>query len=111
MWEQLLSAENLGRALRHVRANGGAPGVDGMTTEELVPWLREYWAQVRQALRAGLSFLMSCPADGCEGRGLLTWASQCSSGRPDRMLSRLTLRIRFIGDPRRNVSADGVTSW
>jgi group II intron reverse transcriptase/maturase len=53
LWERLLSPENLGRALRRVRANAGAPGVDGMTTEELVPWLREYWAQVRQALDAG----------------------------------------------------------
>ena len=53
LWEQMLSPENLGRALRRVRANAGAPGVDGMTTEELVPWLREHWASVRQALDAG----------------------------------------------------------
>ena len=53
MRERMLSAENLGRALRRVRADAGAPGVDGMTTEELVPWLREHWAAVRQALDAG----------------------------------------------------------
>ena len=54
MWERLLSPENLGRALRRVRVNAGVPGVDGMTTEELVPWLREHWASARQTLDAGM---------------------------------------------------------
>ncbi|MDQ3904295.1 MAG: group II intron reverse transcriptase/maturase [Actinomycetota bacterium] len=49
----MLSPENLGRALRRVRANRGAPGVDGMTTEELIPWLREHWVGVREDLDAG----------------------------------------------------------
>ena len=54
MWERLLSPRNRGRALRRVRASAGAPGVDGMTTEELVPWLREHSASVRQTLDAGM---------------------------------------------------------
>jgi RNA-directed DNA polymerase len=33
LWEQMLAPENLSRALRRVRANRGAPGVDGMTTD------------------------------------------------------------------------------
>jgi RNA-directed DNA polymerase len=51
--EQVLSPENPGRAPWRVRASGGAPGADGMTAEELVPWLREHGAPVRQALDAG----------------------------------------------------------
>jgi RNA-directed DNA polymerase len=53
LWEQLLSPQNLGRALRRVEANRGAPGVDGMTTGQLRPWLAEHWTAVRQALDAG----------------------------------------------------------
>jgi RNA-directed DNA polymerase len=53
LWEQMLSPANLSRALRRVEANRGAPGVDGMTTEELRLWLREHWVEVREALDAG----------------------------------------------------------
>jgi group II intron reverse transcriptase/maturase len=53
VWERMLSPGNLHGALRRVEANRGAPGVDGMTTEELRPWLREHWAGVREALDAG----------------------------------------------------------
>jgi RNA-directed DNA polymerase len=53
VWEQMLSPQNLSRALRRVEANRGAPGVDGMTTGQLRPWLHEHWGQVRRALDAG----------------------------------------------------------
>ena len=53
LWERMLAPENLSRALRRVKANRGAPGVDGMTTEDLGPWLRQHWASIREALDAG----------------------------------------------------------
>jgi len=53
LWEQLWSRGNLAEALRRVEQNAGAPGIDGMSTEELRPWLKDHWPQVRSALDAG----------------------------------------------------------
>ncbi|MCA1701616.1 MAG: group II intron reverse transcriptase/maturase, partial [Actinobacteria bacterium] len=53
MWEQLLSRENLVEALRRVEQNAGAPGIDGMSTKELRPWLKDHWPRIRSALEAG----------------------------------------------------------
>ena len=39
LWEQFLSRGNLAEALRRVEQNAGAPGIDGMSTKELRPWL------------------------------------------------------------------------
>jgi RNA-directed DNA polymerase len=40
-------------AYERVRSNGGAGGVDGMTVEELMPYLGEHWARIRQELLDG----------------------------------------------------------
>jgi len=53
LWEEVLSRENLGRALRRVEQNAGAAGIDGMSTEELRPWLDRHWPEVRSQLDAG----------------------------------------------------------
>jgi RNA-directed DNA polymerase len=53
LWEQVFSRDNLTRALRRVERNGGAAGVDGMTTEQLRPWLHQHWAEVSEQLDAG----------------------------------------------------------
>jgi group II intron reverse transcriptase/maturase len=50
----MLSPGNLMAALNRVEANRGAPGADGMTTEQLRPWLREHWQAVREELDAGV---------------------------------------------------------
>ncbi len=53
LWEQFLARENLAEALRRVEQNAGAAGIDGMSTKELRPWLKDYWPEVRSMLDAG----------------------------------------------------------
>jgi len=53
LWELFLSRGNLAAALRRVERNAGAPGIDGMSTKELRPWLRDHWPEVRSQLDAG----------------------------------------------------------
>ena len=53
LWEQFLARGNLAEALRRVERNAGASGIDGMSTEELRPWLHEHWPQIRSQLDAG----------------------------------------------------------
>jgi RNA-directed DNA polymerase len=49
--EEVLERENLRKALGQVRRNKGAPGIDGMTVEQLAAHLREHWPGIRQALQ------------------------------------------------------------
>ena len=50
---QVVERSNLARALKRVRQNKGSAGIDGMTVDELVPYLREHWAAIREQLLAG----------------------------------------------------------
>jgi RNA-directed DNA polymerase len=51
--EHILSAENLHRAWKRVRANKGAPGVDGMAIDAFPDWAKANWAEVKSALFSG----------------------------------------------------------
>jgi RNA-directed DNA polymerase len=53
LMEQVVERGNLLAALRRVKRNGGSPGTDGMTVEELPGYLREHWPRIREALLAG----------------------------------------------------------
>jgi RNA-directed DNA polymerase len=50
LWARVWENQNVVRALERVERNGGAPGIDGMTVEELRPYLREHWLELRAAL-------------------------------------------------------------
>jgi RNA-directed DNA polymerase len=54
LWEECFSRENLAAALRRVEQNAGAPGTDGIRTDELRPWLEEHWPEVKAELDAGI---------------------------------------------------------
>ncbi len=50
LMEEVLSKENMTRALARVKENKGAAGVDGMTVDELVPYLKVQWSRIRKEL-------------------------------------------------------------
>ena len=49
----IVTRANLQRALKQVRQNDGAPGIDGMSVDELPDYLRHHWPEIRAQLVAG----------------------------------------------------------
>ncbi len=53
LMEQAVARENATVAFQRVRRNKGSPGIDGMTVEQLAPYLRAHWPELRGQLLAG----------------------------------------------------------
>ncbi|WFF72524.1 group II intron reverse transcriptase/maturase [Proteiniclasticum sp. QWL-01] len=51
--EEILDKRNLFEAYKRVKDNRGAPGIDGMTVEAVLPWLQENVEELRQKIREG----------------------------------------------------------
>lgn len=51
--ERILDRENLNKAYKRVKANKGAPGIDGMTVEDALSWLREHREELLESIRSG----------------------------------------------------------
>ena len=50
--ERILDRNNLNRAYLKVKRNGGSAGIDGMTVEEMLPYLKEHREELLEALRS-----------------------------------------------------------
>ena len=50
---KILEKDNLNRAYKRVKANKGAPGIDGMTIEDALPWLKEHNHELVERIRSG----------------------------------------------------------
>jgi RNA-directed DNA polymerase len=53
MEEEVCERANLKQALRRVQRNGGSPGIDGMTVDELPGYLEEHWPNLCAQLLNG----------------------------------------------------------
>ena len=53
MMEAVVERENMKKALYRVIANKGAPGVDGMTVDELIGYIMVRWPGIKEELLEG----------------------------------------------------------
>ena len=51
--EAIVERDNLRKALAQVKRNKGAPGIDGMSVDDLAPYLKEHWPAIRAQLLDG----------------------------------------------------------
>lgn len=53
LMEEICEKRNLEAALKRVKQNGGAPGIDGMTVDELPAHLKKNWFEIKKQLLEG----------------------------------------------------------
>jgi len=53
LMDDVVSRDNMMAAYRRVVSNNGAPGVDGMTVDQLQGYLKEHWSGIREELLEG----------------------------------------------------------
>lgn len=53
LMEEICERRNLEEALKRVRSNKGAPGLDGLTVDDLVDLLKQHWPTIREQLLSG----------------------------------------------------------
>ena len=51
--ERILDRDNLNSAYKRVKSNKGAAGVDAMSVDEALPWLKEHGRELTESIRTG----------------------------------------------------------
>ena len=86
LMEFILERGNMFRALKRVRSNKGAPGIDNMTVDQLPGYLRRHWPEIREQLLRGEYQPLAVrrkeipkPGGGTRLLGIPTMTSYCTS--------------------------------
>ena len=53
LMEEVITPKNMEEAMRRVRKNNGAPGVDDMTVRETIEWMNKHFAEVQAEMMGG----------------------------------------------------------
>jgi hypothetical protein len=99
LMEQIASSANLNQAYKRVKANRGAPGVDGMTVDDLRPWIASNKDTLLTALLDGSyqpqpvrGVEIPKPGGGKRQLGIPTVVDRRSNRRSCRSSSRCSIR-------------------
>lgn len=76
--EAILDRNNLNQAYKQVKRNHGAPGIDGMTVEEALPWLKEHKGELLESIRE-----IQTPAGAAGGNPQTRWERRKEAGDTD----------------------------
>lgn len=82
----VVERSNMLRALHQVERNRGCAGVDGMTVDDLRPWLKQHWVMIRRKLLEG----------SYQPRAVKRVAIPKPGGKGDRILGIPTVVDRLI---------------
>src|SRR5216683_1755864 len=74
LMEEVCEASNLRKALQRVKANRGAPGVDGMTVEGLAVYFGQHEAELREQLPR--RHLSAAASEASRNREARRWHAQ-----------------------------------
>ena len=79
--EQILSRDNMNKAYKRVKANKGSHGIDGLTVDELIRYLKEHGQELRQSLlesRYRPQAVRRVEIPKPDGGNKTTWNTYCS---------------------------------
>ena len=101
--EAILYKDNFNRAYKRVKANKGALGIDGMTIEEALPYLKEHQQEIKNCVDAGINvFIKKAKANNATKDNEFRKEKFIYNGETDEYTCPAGDRLRFFENTSKN---------